>query len=85
MWLAGQCRGWADELTIPDAPAVGPSQQASAAAVRAVHAVVAAAGDTLGIRMHTTAARLATLATGYRDQDASAATDLGSAGAAVTV
>jgi hypothetical protein len=38
VWLAGQCSGWADELTGPVAPAVGASLQASVAAVRAVHA-----------------------------------------------
>jgi len=84
-WLAGRCGGWADELAGPGAPAVGASLQASAAAVRAVHAEVAAAGDALAARMHSTAAKLATVAGGYRDQDACAATDLSSVGAAVAV
>jgi hypothetical protein len=35
VWLAGQCRGWADEVMVPDTPTVGASLQASAAAVRA--------------------------------------------------
>ena len=85
VWLAGQCRGWADELTGPVAPAVGASLQASVAAVRAVHAEVAAAGDALAARMHTTAGKLTAVAIGYRDQDACAATDLSSVGAAVAV
>lgn len=85
VWLAGQCSGWADELTRPVAPGVGASLQASVAAVRAMHTEVAAAGDALAARMHTTATKLATVADGYRDQDACAATDLSSVGAAVAV
>lgn len=68
--------GWhalAGELTGAAPTVSGVSYQPSAAAVTAIHAAVAGAGEAFGARAQTTAAETAAAATAYAQNEASSA------------
>jgi hypothetical protein len=73
---AGRCRSLASRLA-GNRPALGtgPSVLASAAAVSAAHAVIAAGGVRCASRMQDTATKLEIASACYRDTEAGAAAD----------
>jgi hypothetical protein len=68
--LAARCQTLAAEVgRVSASPASMPSGQATAAAVAAVHADVAAAGSLMVARLETTSAKLTAAATLFVDQE----------------
>jgi hypothetical protein len=68
--LAARCQSLAAEVgRVSPSPASMPSRQATAAAVAAVHADVAAAGSVMVARLETTSAKLAAVATLFVAQE----------------
>jgi hypothetical protein len=73
--LAARCQSLAGEIgAVSAAPSTAiPSGQATAAAVGAVHASVAAAGAAIVTRLETTSTELSTAASSFTNQEESSA------------
>jgi hypothetical protein len=84
--LASKCESLAGELNGIVAPGgVGPTCQATSAAVNAVHADIGSTSAALVARMQATVAKLSAAGTAYGSQDGSSAIDLETAGESVEV
>ncbi|MCW1959183.1 MAG: hypothetical protein KIH64_011690 [Mycobacterium sp.] len=75
--LAENCETWSTEVAVNESPSTPPgSVQATAAAVKVIHADTDCAGMVLSARMLATAASLAAAATAHTAQEARSTAEL---------